>query len=372
MNILFISATYLPTVNGVSYYQYHLAKALRRLKHTVYIFAPQHPRAKPNPYVIRYPAVITPIVHDYPLGIPLLNLKLLNHQPLDLVHIHHPFTIAQIALKLKRTHQLPFIFTHHTQYQQYIDTYTPGLSRLTAAYLQRHFQTLNREAFRIICPTQAIFTDLQRMGLTNTTVIANGIDLTRFKPLTSKPSAPLNLIYTGRLEKEKNPLPLIDFAAAIKPLFPNFHLTVVGSGKLLSPLKKLATQHRLNQEITFTGRLSHSAIQQLLPHQHFFVSFSTTEVMPLSYLEALACGVPLALTRPGQISGLSSTQNTLIINESPAAAAAQIISAFQQPGRFSSLTHQAIKSAQKYDINYSARQIEKLYYQATSSRSHEN
>ncbi|OGV95684.1 hypothetical protein A2W24_05440 [Microgenomates group bacterium RBG_16_45_19] len=367
MNLLFISTTYLPTINGVSYYQHFLAQALRRLGHTVYLYAPRHPRAKPDPFVIRYPAVITPFVYDYPLSLPPFHLHLLDRLDLDLVHIHHPFTVGTCALKLKRTRGLPFIFTHHTQYHQYLQTNFPLFPRLTAHLINRHLFTLAQAAHAVICPTPSVQRQLQALGLTNTVQLPNGINLAPFSPQTKPAPPPWRLIFIGRLEKEKQPHQLLALAQNLRAHHFPFHLTLVGAGRLLPSLQQQIRELSLQSLVTCTGPLTYRHIARLLPRQHLFVSFSTTEVMPLSYLEALACGVPLALVQTNCLPRFTAAAIGLALPQDPAAAATYLIRLFHDPTRYRRLVKSTPTYASGFSLDHSAHQLLKLYREAVKS-----
>ena len=63
MKILYVTATYSPTVNGVAVSVKTTAENLRKLGHDVTILAPNHPnRDKNEEHVVRYPSIVNPFV----------------------------------------------------------------------------------------------------------------------------------------------------------------------------------------------------------------------------------------------------------------------------------------------------------------------
>jgi len=106
VRIGFVTATYLPSRNGVATSSALFAQGLRDLGHEVRIFAPVHPAQQPEDGVYRLPSSSWGTPADYPLLLwpsrPVVaRLPLFD---LDVVHTMHPFLAGQLA---SLYHRLP-------------------------------------------------------------------------------------------------------------------------------------------------------------------------------------------------------------------------------------------------------------------------
>ncbi len=121
MRIAMFTNNYKPYIGGVPVSVEHLAKALRERGHTVYVFAPSYEGQKEEPFVIRYPSFPVKIV-----GAPVPNvltglfLKKVQELEIDIIHVHHPALVGNVALFLKRRLRIPVVFTYHTRYEEYL------------------------------------------------------------------------------------------------------------------------------------------------------------------------------------------------------------------------------------------------------------
>lgn len=108
-------------VGGVPISIEHLAEELRKIGHTVYVFAPSYGKQEDEPYVIRYPSFPMAIA-----GAPVPNIltgmfqQKMRELQIDLIHVHHPAIVGNVALALRRQLGIPVVFTYHTRYEEYL------------------------------------------------------------------------------------------------------------------------------------------------------------------------------------------------------------------------------------------------------------
>lgn len=79
----------------------------------------------------------------------------------------------------------------------------------------------------------------------------------------------------------------------------NWQYTVVGDGRELSSLKKLARDLGLGEKVDFRGGCEHSQVYRYLATADIFILPSYREAFGVAYLEAMACGL-LAIGVRGQ------------------------------------------------------------------------
>ena len=128
MRIAMMTNNYKPFVGGVPISIERLADSLRDLGHTVYIFAPDYKSPMDDDeYIFRFPTM----KHKIAGAIPIPNLiysyvkKTISTLDIDLIHVHHPVMIGNVATRLGKEFHIPVVFTYHTRYEQYLHYLKP-------------------------------------------------------------------------------------------------------------------------------------------------------------------------------------------------------------------------------------------------------
>lgn len=125
-------------------------------------------------------------------------------------------------------------------------------------------------------------------------VAPNGVDSNFFYPdPTAAKGGALRCIYVGRMvESQKRVSLLIRLCGWI----PSMRLALVGSGPDEGSYRKMARQLAPGR-VEFHGRVDKDNLLKLLQSSDVYVSASGWEGMPNAALEAMACGLPLILSR---------------------------------------------------------------------------
>ncbi|MCB2108584.1 MAG: glycosyltransferase [Rhodobacteraceae bacterium] len=109
-------------------------------------------------------------------------------------------------------------------------------------------------------------------------------------------------------------------------------LAIIGEGGQRAELEAQAAKLGLENDITFVGHLSHPEL--ILGGLAVFALSSDTEQMPLTVLEAMAAGVPVASVDVGDVAGMVSPDNApFIVSKSAQALAGAIAALLDAPER---------------------------------------
>jgi glycosyltransferase involved in cell wall biosynthesis len=169
----------------------------------------------------------------------------------------------------------------------------------------------------------SIARDLWRLPERRITHVANGVDLQRFR-IDADPdlldslgiSKTLPLIgAVATLRPEKNLGRLIDAFATLRRERPA-QLVIVGDGPDRANLHAQAAEHGIGGDVVFTGFCA--VPEKLLPAFSVVAVSSDTEQMPLSVLEAMAAGRPVAATGVGDIRYMLAEENHPFVVEKSA------------------------------------------------------
>lgn len=134
-------------------------------------------------------------------------------------------------------------------------------------------------------------------------VIPNGVDLQKF-PVKNRNIK--NTIITVSRLVEKNAIDiLIQAFAEVRKQMPDARLLIIGDGPLRSNLQSLA-----GDGVTFAGSLPNEQVPHQLAQASIFVRPSRSEGLGISFLEAMAVGLPVVATRVGGIPDFLEHEKT--------------------------------------------------------------
>lgn len=156
----------------------------------------------------------------------------------------------------------------------------------------------------------------------------------------------LEAVYVGNVTEMKGIFYLLE---AIKQTDINrIHLTIVGayenSDGLLDQYMDI---------VTFTGRIMHDKVEEILKKSDFFVFPSLGEGLSLSVLEALACGLPCIVTKnSGANDAIENGENGFVVDIQDSDALLEKMLWFDQNrDKIPEMSKRAVETITKYNWN---------------------
>ena len=186
----------------------------------------------------------------------------------------------------------------------------------------------------VVLPSQTlrrIATEIWKLDPARVIYVPNGIDLSRFTP-RAIPREGVPVIGTvAALRPEKNLQRLLEAFAKLATIRP-LRLTIVGDGPQRGELEVLASRLGIADAVTFAGHQRDPA--DLVRDFNIFALSSDTEQMPISVLEAMAAGLPVAATDVGDVRAMLSAANAPMVGPLDANSLATSLQALlDDPGK---------------------------------------
>ncbi len=242
--------------------------------------------------------------------------EILHWRP-DVVHSQCEFSTYVWARRIARMLNIPLVHTYHTIYEDYTHYYSPSrtVGRKMVASFSRH--VLDRTD-AVIVPSAKVRNLLSRYRVRRPIhVVPTGLDLDRFRPAASPEeradAAALRaslgispqqkvLLSVCRLAKEKNVDEVIEHVAHAGR--EDAVLVIVGDGPYRGELEAQVQRLGISDRVRFVGCVPPQEVQRWYRMGDVFLSASLSETQGLTFIEALACGLPMLCRRDGSIANV--------------------------------------------------------------------
>ena len=147
------------------------------------------------------------------------------------------------------------------------------------------------------------------------------------------------------------------------------HLIVAGGGTELDNLRNWCDLAGIASRVHFLGEVPYDAVPTYLHMADAFVTASTSEVHPLSLIEALAVGLPVVgIESPGLEDTIQDGRNGFLCRNDLANFTARQVRLMLDDRLREALGTGAGESALRYDIRQSSRNMLKHYEELVENR----
>lgn len=163
-------------------------------------------------------------------------------------------------------------------------------------------------------------------------LVRNGIDMNRFAPHGAPAADPFTILAVARLVEKKGLPILIDACRILRDRGHDFRCEIVGKGRLRAALERMIRESELGERVHLVGPLPQHEVVERYHRAHVVAlpaivgSDGNREGLPVSIVEALACGVPVVSTPvTGIPEAVHDSVNGLIVPEGDPVALAQAL-----------------------------------------------
>lgn len=379
MRIAMFTNNYKPYIGGVPISIEHLAAALRERGHEVYVFAPTYKEQKEEPYVIRYPSFPMSIAKaPVPDVLTRLFEKKVRELDIELIHVHHPAIVGNMALYLKKKYGLPVVFTYHTRYEQYLH-YVKPLERIEryTGVIEKYLEYFCRKCDMVIAPTPGIREYLLKRNPTaRVRVMPTGIprssflpDFEKVKMLQGRYRTDVDYLFltVSRLAKEKNLIFQLEGLSLLKERLQKkgraFRHLIIGEGPQRKELEEKIRQLGLEENVVLAGNVPNQEMKDYQAAADAFLFTSKSETQGIVVLEAMAAGNPVvAVDATGVRDVVENGVNGFLCPENAADWADGVCRLLADPETYRAMSREACVIARQYSQE-SMSGLAESYYQ---------
>jgi glycosyltransferase involved in cell wall biosynthesis/predicted metal-dependent phosphoesterase TrpH len=283
----------------------------------------------------RLPAVAevdVPFYEGLRLGVPSLPVAVeaLAEGRYDLVHLCSPGPSGVVAALIARTMGLPIVGSYHTELGVYAGLRS-GEARLRAG-VDAAMAAFYGSCAAVLSPSESADQSLRALGIDQSRIARwdRGVDLERFGADRRRPGSfkgEVNVLYAGRLTREKGVDLLADAFLAARARDPRLHLVLAGGGS-----EQEALRERLGRHATFLGWLDGEELAWAYASADVFLFASRTDTFGQVILEAQASGLPVvAVGEGGPASLIEDGRSGLLRGPDPGSLADAVIAVAGSP-----------------------------------------
>jgi glycosyltransferase involved in cell wall biosynthesis len=403
MKIVMFTDAYWPRVNGVTVSVDSFSRSLIKAGHEVLIICSSYPETnftvtgnqerEGDPQIVRVPSMPAFFLSKED-RIAKFNkwhwvFKQVELFDPDLVHINTEFMIAEFGFLYAAAHNLPAVYTFHTMWEDYAESYFPLFPpAIVRFFIRGILKNILRRSYRVIVPTPQIEAVVKKYKFKRETfLLPTGIDprlfvhdpaeITWFREKMEAQYPALKgkriLLFAGRVAKEKNLGFLLGILPGILARHPDAVLLVIGNGPDLDYFREEAAGLGVADHCVFTGYMERKDLALAYGMSEVFVFPSLTETQGLVTLEAMFSGVPVvAIGEMGTIMVMGGDNGGFMVRNDPNEFTRRVLELMEDQELYARKALEAKEHARAWSIGEITRRLEEIYKKITASYFEEN
>ncbi|MGN0729068.1 glycosyltransferase [Treponema sp.] len=403
MKIAMFTDAYFPRINGVSVSVHSFAEGLCKLGHEVCVvcleyteeqqkssFFDEKSNDEKSPFkILRIPSAwIAFSREDRMARLDKWNFikKSMDEFAPDVIHINSEWTIGYFGIIYSRHRHVPFVFTFHTLWEDYLSNYihflpTRGLKKIGMELVRFYL----KRADIIIAPTKQIAEVVERYGIKRKVeIIPTGIPdskivynekkaklvySTLFKKFPGLKGKKI-LLFVGRIVKEKNLSFLFNVLKNVQAEIPKAALLFVGGGPYLDELKQISESRGLKNSVFFTGYIEGNDLIYFYRLASVFTFPSKTETQGLVTVEAMLSGLPVvAIGEMGTADVMQGDNGGFMVKDDTDEFTQKTLALLKDKKLHKEKSEQALEWGIKWKISSLTPRLIECYQNALSMRS---
>lgn len=384
MRIGLFTDTYTPDINGVVSSIVTLQKELEKDGHEVFVVTNHKAsRTKREGNILRLPGLELKWLYGYKLSTPyhFAARDEIEKMCLDIIHVHTEFGVGIFGRIVGKYLNIPVVTTYHTMYEDYTHYVNrfdiDEIEKVSKKLVSSFSKVLSDSTQAVISPSEKTKETLLKYGVkTPIYVIPTGLSFEKFnhnkidveqvkkiKEMYGIKEDDKVVVFVGRIAPEKSiDIPIEGFRYISDP---HIKLMIVGDGPQLEDLKKMVKDYGLTDKVIFTGKKSSDEVPLYYACADCFVSASLTETQGMTYIEALACGLPVFARWDDVLENLVIEGENGFLFDNAQMFADKLISYLSLPKEQQQHFHQnAMSKVVQYDANVFCSKVLSVYYQA--------
>ncbi len=379
MKIGLFTDAYAPVISGVVVSVDTLRNELTKLGHEVYIIANEHERADDqDDHIIRIHGLNLPMknMKDFRVGkITKSKMEIIHKLNLDIIHCHTEFSMGRLGRQVAKKYNIPVVHTYHTMLEEYIHYITKmfvGPIKIMSKWYSKSFAN---SADYVIFPSIKVRKTFESYGFSGESkIIPTGIYLEQFRKINFKQeelnelkiSLGINLddfvmIFLGRLSREKSITELIKKFAVLHKKIPRLKLLLVGGGPDQAFFAKVAKDKDVEDAVIFTGMVPQKDVAKYYHISDLFVNFSISETQGLTYIEALASGVPLLVKYDENLVGVVKHHQNGLTFMNDDEFVELFLQLYKNKVLFNKITNNATKAIEEFSADQYGKNVLSVY-----------
>ena len=384
MRIGLFTDTYTPDINGVVSSIVTLQKELEKNGHDVFVITNHKAaRMKKEGNVLRLPGLELKWLYGYKLSTPyhFAARDEVRKMNLDVIHVHTEFGVGMFARIVAKYLNIPVVTTYHTMYEDYthyINRFDiDEVDKVSKKVISTFSRAISDSAQAVISPSEKTKETLQKYGVkTPIYVIPTGLNFENFnrESINMEKVKEIRhqygiadddhvITFVGRIAPEKSvDIPIEGFRYIDDP---KIKLLIVGGGPQLDELQAMVKKYHLENHVIFTDKKPREEVPYYYACADCFVSASLTETQGMTYIEALACELPVFARWDDVLKDLVVENDSGFLFDTPQEFARKLIAFFALPqDERDAFRKRAKAKIVKYDSKVFYSKVMSVYYQA--------
>lgn len=303
----------------------------------------------------------------------------------DVIHINSEWTIGYFGALYAHHRHVPFVYTFHTMWEDYLANYVVFLPPASMKSLGKNIVKFYlKRADEIIAPTERIASVVQEYGIQKSVdILPTGIPDSKlavsvlrqrkinaqlYKKFPNLKGKKI-LLFAGRIVKEKNLAFLYDVLEKVQKKVPKTALLFVGSGPYSEELEELAKSRGLDQSVACTGYVPSTDMVYFYKLAQVFTFPSKTETQGLVTVEAMLSGLPVvAIGELGTVDVMQGDHGGFMVKDNVDEFSERVVELLENSQLRKQKADEAEKWAQKWKISNLTPHLVECYKKAVYAR----